>query len=101
MPLGQSTPISVPASTIAGLIAGEIAGYVAKEMGGSSVAQRLATGSAHAITSAAVGYGINTVLGLDATGAAVTTIQSPLTAVAHALLRNTDGPLSNPDFSQW
>jgi len=85
MPFGQSIPIASPVAAIAGVLGGELARAVVKEAGGGEVAQRLATGIAHAITSAAAGYAVNVALGADVTGAAVTTGQTAVTAAAHSL----------------
>jgi hypothetical protein len=85
--VGQSVPISAPAATIAGFLGGELCRAIAKELGGGDFAQRFATAAGHTISSAVAGYAVNTVLGLDATGAVVTTAQTVGTAMLHDTLR--------------
>jgi hypothetical protein len=94
MPFGQSIPIAAPVSAITGLLCGELARHIAKELGAGEVGQRIATGVTHAISSAAAGYAVNTALGVDVTGAAVTTVQSLGTAAAHAVLPAPHGILT-------
>lgn len=94
MPLGQSVPIASPVAALAGFLAGEAVGFAVKAVGGGEFAQRFGKTIGHWAASSIAGYAINTVMLADVTGAAVTTVQSPLTAAAHGLL--TPSPSGHP-----
>jgi hypothetical protein len=81
VPFGQSTPVAVPLAAIAG----EIARTALKKHGCGEVAPRIGSGVTRTLASAATGYCVNAVLGVDVTAAAVTTVRSPTTAALHAL----------------
>lgn len=93
MPFGQSIPASSPASLIAGFIGGELCRIVAEEFGANEFGKRAATFVGHTAASMATGYTINALGGADVTGAAATTLQSPLSAAAHTILLNSKNPL--------
>lgn len=95
MPFGQSTPFSTIAAAAAGFAVGEIANFVASELGASELGKRTATFVGHTAGSMAAGYAVNAIGGADITGAAVTTVQSPITAVIHALTQGSDKPLNS------
>jgi hypothetical protein len=96
MPLGQSVPIATPLAAIAGVICGEIALAIAKNKGCNEITQRVVTGVAHAVASATTGYCINAALGVDVTGAVVTTGQTAATAVGHAAIAHVSGHAIGP-----
>ena len=95
MPLGQSVPVSGPLALVAGVIAGELARQVVRALDGGEAAQRIATGVGHGLVSLGVGYAVNLVLGVDATGAVVTTGQTALSAAVHAVATSAS-PLQHP-----
>ncbi|MBL7814743.1 MAG: hypothetical protein JNL70_07030 [Saprospiraceae bacterium] len=99
--VGQSIPLSTPVAAIAGFLGGELANYIAKEIGLNNFGQRFAVAIGHATASAAAGYAVNALGGLDATGAVATTGQTALTATIHALCKNTDEELNRPDFNSF
>lgn len=87
MAFGQSVPVSSPVAALAGIVGGELFRFAVKEMGGGEVAQRIANGVGHTLSSAGAGYAINVIGGADVTGAAVTTGQTVVTALLHDSLR--------------
>lgn len=93
MPFGQSTPFSTITAATIGFAVGELANYVASEMGANEFGKRTATFIGHTAGSLVAGYAVNAVLGVDVTGAVVTTAQSPTMAAMHVILRNSKAPL--------
>ena len=85
MPFGQSTFVASPLSLAAGTVVGHYVEKIAEERGASKLMQKLATGAAHYAASSLTGYAVNAALGADVTGATVTTVQSPTTAIMHGM----------------